>query len=432
MTRLTPAALLLAAATTVGAQVPITKSPAGRAAATPPAADLSHPRLRAAVDILRADNAWTLQQQRELCEIPAPPFKEERRAAEYRRRMEALGLRNVRIDSVGNVLGERPGTGTGPTVVVAGHLDTVFPEGTDVTVRERDGRLYGPGIGDNCRGLAAILAVARAFEQANVQAAGTIVFVGNVGEEGPGNLRGVRHLFDRELKGRIDYFVAVDGAGLGVTTRAVGSKRYRITYKGPGGHSYGAFGIPNPIHALGRAIAAVSDLQVPSDPRTTFNVGVIGGGTSVNSIAFEAVADVDMRSESAMALDRLELRVLRAFRNALAAENARWTGAQARNAQLQLVIDTIGIRPAGTQPDTAPIVQAALGAARALGFPTRTGASSTDANVPLGRGLPGISMDAGGRGQGAHSLDEWYEDGQRGWLGPQWVAATIASLAGLR
>lgn len=413
------------------AQVPVTKSRPAPQAADAPRPALADPRLLAALDLLRIDNAWTLRQQRELCEIPAPPFKEQHRAAEYLRRMQAVGLVNARIDSAGNAIAERPGTGDGPTVVVVGHLDTVFPEGTDVTVREEGGRMYGPGIGDNCRGLAANLAVARALDSADVQTSGRIVFVGNVGEEGPGNLRGARHLFDTELKGRIDYFVAVDGAGLDLVTRAVGSKRYRATFKGPGGHSYGAFGIPNPIHALGRAIAEISDLEVPADPRTTFNVGVIGGGTSVNSIPFEAAADIDMRSESPAALNDVEQRVLSALERALAAENARWRSGRAQEAALSLVLDTIGIRPAGTQPDSAAIVRAAVDAAEALGFHPRTGASSTDANVPLGRGLPGISMDAGGRGSGAHSLDEWYEDGERGWLGPQWIAVTITRLAGL-
>jgi tripeptide aminopeptidase len=210
--------------------------------------------VRTMLDALKADNAWTLAQQRSICEIPAPPFKETARAAEFERRLEALGLR-ARIDAVGNVIAERPGTGRGPTVVLAGHLDTVFPEGTDVKVRDEAGRMKAPGIGDNCRGLAVVLAVARAYQRANPRHDARIIFIGNVGEEGPGNLRGVRHLFEKELKDQIDYFVAVDGSGLNFVSRAVGSNRYRVTYKGPGGHSYGAFGIPNPIHALGRAIA---------------------------------------------------------------------------------------------------------------------------------------------------------------------------------
>ena len=393
------------------------------------AAASDNPRVRAALQLIRDDNAWTLSEQVSLCEIPAPPFGEARRAAEYRRRLAALGLRNVRIDAEGNAIGERPGTGDGPTVVIAGHLDTVFPETTNVRTRRVGGRIYGPGIGDDCRGLAVVLAVARAFQRADVRTSGTVVFVGNVGEEGPGNLRGVKHLYEKELEGRIDYFISVDGTGLGLTSRAVGSNRYRVTYKGPGGHSYGDFGMPSPIHALGRAISRIADLQVPASPKTTFNVGIVRGGTSVNSIAFEASMDLDMRSESAQALADVDARVRRMLSEALETENAR---AQDAKTRLTLVIDTIGIRPAGAQPDSAAIVRAALSAASALGFTVRPGASSTDANVPIGLGLPGITIDGGGRGDGAHSLDEWYEDGTQGWLGPQWAALIVASLAGVR
>lgn len=400
--------------------------PARGQMSAPPA---DNPRVRSAMQLLKDDNAWTLNQQISLCEIPAPPFGEARRGAEYRRRLAALGLRNVRIDAEGNAIGERPGVGDGPTVVIAGHLDTVFPESTDVRTRRVGGRILGPGIGDDCRGLAVVLAVARAFQQSGVRTSGTVIFVGNVGEEGPGNLRGVKHLYEKELKGRIDYFISVDGTGLGLTSRAVGSNRYRVTYKGPGGHSYGDFGMPSPIHALGRAISRIGDLQVPAAPKTTFNVGIIRGGTSVNSIAFEASMDVDMRSESAQSLADVDGRVRRILAEALDAENAR---AEDPKLKLSLVIDTIGIRPAGTQPDSSTIVRAAQAAATALGFSVRPGASSTDANVPIGLGLPGIAIDGGGRGDGAHSLDEWYEDGDRGWLGPQWAALIVATLAGVR
>src|SRR6185503_10708074 len=214
-----------------------------------------------------------------------------------------------------------------------------------------------PGIEDDDRGLAVVLAVARAFEKVGLQTNGTVYFVGNVGEEGPGNLRGTRHLLTRELKGKVNYFITVDGAGLDMASRAVGSNRYRVTFKGPGGHSYGAFGIPNPIHALGRAIAGIADIQVSSNPKTTFNVGVIKGGTSVNSIAFEASMEVDMRSEDAKSLAKVDGDVQRVLRRALAAENARWTGSRANAAKLTMVIDTIGIRPTGGQADGAPIVQ---------------------------------------------------------------------------
>jgi tripeptide aminopeptidase len=391
-------------------------------------------RMQPVLNTLQSDNAWTLEQQRSLCEIPAPPFKETARAAEFRKRLDALGLR-ARIDAVGNVLAERAGTGRGPTIVLAGHLDTVFPEETDVTVRDTviagATRMRAPGIGDNCRGIAVVLAVARAFQRANPGHDARIIFVGNVGEEGPGNLRGVRHLFETELKGKIDYFIAVDGAGLSFVSRAVGSNRYTVTYKGPGGHSYGAFGIPNPIHALGRAIAKIGDVQVPATPKTTFNVGVIGGGTSVNSIAFEAKMEIDMRSESAESLRTLDATVRRALQEALDEENARWTGSRAERARLTMEIDTIGIRPTGAQSDSARIVQVALEAGRGLGFTPSFSASSTDANIPISLGVPGISIDGGGRASGAHSLHEWYEDGTNGYLGPQWAAMIVAKLAGM-
>src|SRR5918992_126917 len=409
--------------------VALTAANAVPAGAQTQAAPSENQQVRTALQVLRDDNAWTMAQQVSLCEIPAPPFGEARRAAEYRRRLVTLGLRNVRIDAEGNAIAERPGTGSGPTVVIAGHLDTVFPESTNVRTRRVNGRIYGPGIGDDCRGLAVVLAVARAFQRADVRTSGTVIFVGNVGEEGPGNLRGVKHLYEKELEGRIDYFISVDGTGLGLTSRAVGSNRYRVTYKGPAAHSYGDFGLPSPIHALGRAISRMSDLQVPSSPKTTFNVGAVRGGTSVNSIAFEASMDVDMRSESAQALADVDARVRRMLAEALDAENVR---AQDPKHRLSLVIDTIGIRPAGMQPDTSAIVRAALTAAGTLGFTPRPSASSTDANVPIGRGLPGIAIDGGGRGEGAHSLDEWYEDGERGWLGPQWAALIVLTLVGGR
>jgi tripeptide aminopeptidase len=386
--------------------------------------------MRAALQVLERDNAWTLEQQVSICEIAAPPFMEERRAAEYRRRLESLGLRNARIDAEGNVIAERPGRGNGPTVLISGHLDTVFPEGTDVSVRMEGTRYHGPGIGDDCRGLAVVLAVARAFEQAGVETDGTIYFVGTVGEEGAGNLRGVRHLFTREFPNReIDYFISVDGTGYGTTSGAVGSHRYSVSFVGPGGHSYGAFGMPNPIHALGRAIAAIADLQVPAAPRTTFNVGIIEGGTSVNSISARGTMHIDMRSPSLAELRALDDRVMAALNAALEAENARWPDSDVR---LTLEIDTIGIRPAGSQPESAPIVQAALSAARALGITTRLGTSSTDANLPISLDIPAITIDGGGSGSGAHSLEEWYDDGADGYRGPQWAALIVAALAGVR
>jgi tripeptide aminopeptidase len=416
MTRLT---LLLAIPAALNAQ---------RAALPPsPVLPVSHPAVKAGIDRLPAINAWILDRQVAICEIPAPPFKEAARAAAYRQELIAVGYPNTRIDSIGNVIAELRG-GDGPTVMIAGHLDTVFPEGTDTKVKRTGTRMDGVGIGDDCRGLAVVLAVARMFKEQNITPRGRVLFVGNVGEEGPGNLRGVRYLFEREFKGQVDYFISVDGVGGNITTRAVGSNRYTITVSGPGGHSYGDFGMPNPTHALGRAIARISEIVVPANPKTTFNVGIIRGGTSVNSIAMNAQMDVDMRSESAAALATLDRQVRAAVDSAVAAEQRRWPSSPAR---LAVKYDTIGIRPTGAQSDDARIVQTALAAGRAVGFAPRTTASSTDANLPISLGIPAITIDGGGRGDGAHSLGEWYDDGPDGWKGPQWALLLVAALAGV-
>lgn len=382
-----------------------------------------------ALERLKADNAWTLDQQVSICQIPAPPFQEAVRAAEMKRRFEALGLTNVRIDAEGNLIGERRGTGGGPTVVLSAHLDTVFPEGTPVTVRLDGTRYHGPGIGDDCRGLAVLLAVARAMRLANVSYPGTVLFVATVGEEGPGNLRGVRALFKAPPE-RIDAFISVDGTGLGLTTAAVGSMRYLVRYQGQGGHSYGAFGMPNPIHALGRAIAKVAAFEVPTSPRTTFNVGIVSGGTSVNTISPLGAMEVDMRSEDPTALAALDARFQTAIRAALDEENGRWPRATEANRVTMQVTD-MGVRPAVAPGDTTRIARVAVSAGKALGFTPEIGAGSTDANLPMSLGIPAITIDGGGQGRGAHSLAESYDDGPDGWKGPQWALLVTVMLAGL-
>jgi tripeptide aminopeptidase len=392
-----------------------------------PTALAARSEVRSALEYVVRMEPQTIENQIAICEIPAPPFGEAARGEDFRQRFAALGLQNVRIDAEGNVLGEWPGTGSGPLIVLSGHLDTVFPAETDVSVAREGSILRGPGIADDCRGLTVILAVAEALRAANVRTVGTIVFVGTVGEEGPGNLRGVRHLFEEELRDRVDFFISVDGGGLGTTKDAVGSYRYRVTYRGPGGHSYGAFGMPNPIHALGRAIAAIADFEVPRDPRVTFSVGVIEGGTSVNSIAYEASMEVDMRSVDPEALDALEGQFLDALNVALVAERARWQS----SVPLEVEIDRWGVRPAGGQPESAPIVQTAVRSARVLGLETRLGAGSTDANIPINLGIPSITVGGGGTGGAAHSLDEWFDttDSERG---TQWVLLLTLALAGVR
>ena len=272
---------------------------------------------------IQDNDAAVLDDQVSIARVPAPTGDEAARAELMVRRLRSAGLRNVAVDAAGNVVASTHAQARNPIVLCA-HLDTVFPEGTDVTVKRDSTIMRAPGIGDDCRGLAVLLSVARAMRDAEVRTTGRVLFVGTVGEEGPGNLRGVRHLFAESLKDSVDYFISVDGTGFDVVNAAVGSNRYKVSFKGPGGHSYGAFGMPNPAHALGRAVAAIADLQVPSSPRTTFSVSVLSGGTSVNSIPFDVAFEIDMRSEQPAALAELDGKVMNAIHAAVAAEKARW------------------------------------------------------------------------------------------------------------
>lgn len=368
--------------------------------------------VKAAIDRIKRDEPRLLDEQIRLCEIPAPPFKEGRRAEAFRQAFESLGLQNVRIDRVGNVLGERPGLTSRPNLVFSAHMDTVFSEEVRVRMSREGVVIKGPGISDDCRGLAVLLGVIRALKEGNIQTPGSITFVGTVGEEGLGDLRGVKHLFQEELKGRIDRFVSVDGAGLGITHVGVGSLRYRVTFKGSGGHSYGDFGIANPLHALGRAIGSIADLRVPSQPKTTFSVGRVGGGTSVNAIAAEAWMEVDLRSSDRAALTALDAGVQKALDIALAEENERW-GNRGRLAMEKTVI---GNRPAGRVAADAPIVLAAVSVTRALGLAVSLDEASTDSNLGMSLGIPAITVDGGGSATGTHSLEEVF-DSTDSWRG---------------
>ncbi len=384
---------------------------------------LQTPAVRAAIEFARTDEMRTIEDQIRICEVEAPPFQEAKRAELYAGLMREAGLKNVRIDAEGNVLGERPGASARPNVVLSAHLDTVFPRGTNVKVRREGYVLRGPGIGDDCRGLADVLAVARALNTAAVSTPGTITFVGTVGEEGLGDLRGVKRLFNETLKDRIDRFVSIDGEGLGVTHIAIGSARFRVTFKGPGGHSFGSFGIVNPIHALGRAMARIADFQVPSSPRTTFNVGRIGGGTSINAISNEAWMEVDLRSGDTAALKALEKQFRQVVNEAVAEENTRWN-----SSALTASIETVGMRPAGRLPTSAPIVQTAVSVSKALNLPLSFSEGSTDANLPLSLGIPAVTIDAGGRGSGAHTEQETY-DATDAWRGTQRALLLTVALA---
>ncbi len=366
---------------------------------------LERPAVKAALAAARQNEPQIIEQQVAVCEIPAPEFKEGQRAQALEQRFAALGLQNVHIDKAGNVVGDRPGAAAHPHLVFAAHLDTVFPEGTPVKTTREGNVIKGPGIGDDCRGLAVMLGVIRALRDGQVRTPGTITFVANVGEEGLGDLRGVKYLFNESLKGQIDDFVSVDGTGYGITNVGVGSHRYRVTYKGPGGHSYGAFGLANPIHALGRAVAQIADFQVPREPKTTFNVGRIGGGTSVNSIAYEAWMEMDMRSADDQALRALDDQFQKAVDRALVEENDRWGG----NGRLTVSKQLVGDRPAGQTPESSPIVQAAVSVTRALDLPYSLDAGSTDSNLPMSLHIPAITIDGGGTGHGGHSLAESFD-----------------------
>jgi acetylornithine deacetylase/succinyl-diaminopimelate desuccinylase-like protein len=377
------------------------------------------------LDFLRADHENTVAEQKQLCEIPSPPFKEQVRAADYQKRLAALGLKDVQMDKEGNVFGLRPGTGKGPKLLVAAHLDTVFAAGTDLSVKEKDGKLYAPGIADDARGLAALLSIIRAFNETGIKTAGDIIFSGNVGEEGLGDLRGIKALF-RDHKD-IDGFISIDGTDAEkITYLATGSHRYEIIYKGPGGHSLNAFGRPSAIHAMGRAIAQIADLKTPLEPKTTFTVGVVSGGTSINSIAAEARMQMDMRSNRLKELLELEAKFLDIVKKAAVEENARWN-----SDKITVQIKPVGDRPAGIQPPDALIVQAAWASTQAISRQPKLGEpSSTDSNLPISLGIPAITIGGGGKEDNNHSPSEWF-DPTNAYLGPQRIFLTILGLSGI-
>lgn len=385
----------------------------------------SQPAVRKGLDFLRADHENTVAEQKQLCEIPSPPFKEQVRAADYQKRLAALGLKDVQMDKEGNVFGLRPGTGKGPKLLVAAHLDTVFAAGTDLSVKEKDGKLYAPGIADDARGLAALLSIIRAFNETGIKTAGDIIFSGNVGEEGLGDLRGIKALF-RDHKD-IDGFISIDGTDAEkITYLATGSHRYEIIYKGPGGHSLNAFGRPSAIHAMGRAIAQIADLKTPLEPKTTFTVGVVSGGTSINSIAAEARMQMDMRSNRLKELLELEAKFLDIVKKAAVEENARWN-----SDKITVQIKPVGDRPAGIQPPDALIVQAAWASTQAISRQPKLGEpSSTDSNLPISLGIPAITIGGGGKEDNNHSPSEWF-DPTNAYLGPQRIFLTILGLAGI-
>jgi acetylornithine deacetylase/succinyl-diaminopimelate desuccinylase-like protein len=346
-----------------------------------------------------------------LTEIPAPPFKETAKAQAYMAMLKTAGLSDVEMDAEGNVMGLRRGNGPAgaPLVVMAAHLDTVFPEDTDVKVRREGTKLFAPGIGDDTHSLAVVLGYARALDAAKIKTTRDILFVGNVGEEGPGDLRGTRYLFGKgKYKDRIGAFFSMDGTSpFLVTSGAVGSRRYRVTFKGPGGHSYGAFGLVNPMAAMGATVVEMNRIVTPTAPKTTYMTSVVGGGTSVNSIPDSIWLEVDMRSPGKVELAELDARFLQIVSAAVDQENA---ARSTRQGQISADIKLIGDRPTGTTRDDAEIVQVTAASVRAAGFQPLLNAGSTDSNVPISLGIPAVTIGSGAAGGGrAHALDEWID-----------------------
>lgn len=363
---------------------------------------------RRAAATIEAEHDRTVDDIVRLTEIAAPPFAEDRRAAAYLGMLREHGLHAVERDEIGNVMGVRRGTGNGGTVVVAAHLDTVFPAGTDVRVRREGTKLIAPGVGDDTRSLAVLLAYIRALDAAGIRTRRDILFVGDVGEEGLGDLRGVRHLFTKgRYRGQIESFITVDSPDMDtIATGGIGSKRYRITFRGPGGHSYGAFGQVSPMYAMAQAVVRLSDVVVPLKPRTTYSASVTGGGTSINAIPNEVWVEIDLRSEDAGELAALEAQMLAIVNESVVHENAARSTREGRVTSELLLI---GDRPAGRTAAASDLVRLAASAIAAHGFAPTLATSSTDANLPMSLGIPAIKIGSGGRGGRAHSLEEWID-----------------------
>ena len=349
----------------------------------------------------------TIKNHIELTEIEAPPFKEERRAKEFAERLKLAGIENVWIDSIGNVIGFLKGSVGNKNIAIDAHIDTVFPEGTDVKVRVKNDTLFAPGIGDDTRGLAMILTLAETIKKNNIEPINNIIFIGTVGEEGLGDLRGVRYLFKNKTP-KIDSWIAIDGGSIGrVNNQALGSYRYEVIFDGPGGHSWGAFGLVNPHHALGSGIKNFinkADAYTSSGPKTSYNVGVINGGTSVNSIPFKSSMLIDIRSIEPNRLKDMEEILYNSMQEALKEQNEM----KRSGPDLTLTINKIGNRPSGIVEESVPLIQKTIAATQYMGVEPRLTIGSTDSNIPISLGVPAVTIGRGGDGGGAHSLDEWW------------------------
>ncbi|MFQ5704227.1 MAG: M20/M25/M40 family metallo-hydrolase [Gemmatimonadales bacterium] len=390
---------------------------------------VERPQLRQAFQIIEQLEPRTQKDLVTLTEIASPPFMETNRARKYAEMLREAGADTVYIDEVGNVIARRKGTGNGRTVVLEGHLDTVFPEGTDVTVKQRGDTLFAPGVGDDTRGLMVVLTVLRALSEAHVRTQADILFIGTVGEEGLGDLRGVKHIF-RQGGPHVDSWIAVDGGDIGrIVNGGLGSHRYRVTFKGPGGHSWGAFGLGNPAHAMSRAVRIFDDaarVYVAHGPKSSYNVGRIGGGTSVNSIPFSAWMEVDMRSESPQRLLGIDSIFHSAMMQGLREQNELRLHGDA----LSVTLDMIGDRPSGNGDDNSPLASRAYASAKHFGAEPSFAISSTNSNIPIAIGVPAVTIGRGGVGGGGHSLREWWLN-RNGHIAIQNALAILVAEAGV-
>jgi tripeptide aminopeptidase len=371
--------------------------------------------------------------QRELAEIPAPPFGEAARSRWLQGRYSAIGLSNIEADELGNVFALLREGGSGALLGISAHIDTVFPAQTPVASREEGNKLYGPGISDNAAGVVAVMAIAAALKHAEIRTETNVVFIGNVGEEGEGNLRGMRHIFsDAHWSEAISSLLVIDGAGTdSYVTQALGSRRFEVTFRGPGGHSWSDFGIPNPIILLARALAYFSEAKVPESPRTTFNIGVIQGGTSVNSIPESATARVDLRSASMDELQRLEDLLRQAVAAAWHEVPLTFRAPKPEGSKVSFTIECIGDRPASALPANSRIVQVVRAVDAHLGIKSVPRVASTDANIPMALGKEATTIGTGGDGGGAHTLREWFDCTNRD-LGLKRILLTLLTLTGVK
>jgi tripeptide aminopeptidase len=390
------------------------------------------PEVRSAANWLRTQEPQLAQWQMEMARIAAPPFGESARAAWLAERFREVGLDDVRIDDVGNVFGVHPGFGQ-RHVALSAHIDTVFPANTPLNIRQQGSRLYGPGVSDNGAGVTAMLAIAALLRTVRLRHALPFVFIGNVGEEGEGDLRGMRHIFSTpRWKDSIAYCIVLDGAGSDtIVAEALGSRRFEVIVRGPGGHSWSDFGAPNPIVILAKAIETFTAAPVPTAPKTTFNIGVIRGGTSVNSIPESASMKVDIRSTSMAEMERLEQTLRIALNRAVEDETlaAEMKSSVQKRPGVSCEVVPIGNRPAGELPTSARILQVIRAVDAQINNAAQVQRASTDANIPLSLGLEAVAIGGGGTGGGAHTLQEWFDSNGRE-LGLKRILLTMLALAG--